>query len=112
MKYKDDRGPNELSLATVFMKKAEKITDVRVTWRKESRTWGVTTEDDRAPVLVRSFRRQEEATDYARGLCSGLAITRGPTGRFWLVLELNVHRKNGTIRIKDSYGRDPRDVKG
>jgi hypothetical protein len=112
MKYKDDRGPDPLALSITFLRQSEKITDVRVVWRQDIRKWSVTTEDHEAPQLRRTFRRVADATQWARGLCSGLAIVRGPTGRFWLPLELSIHAKDGTIRLKDSYGRDPRDVKG
>ncbi|GAA3776696.1 DUF2188 domain-containing protein [Flavobacterium ginsengiterrae] len=43
---------------------------------------------------------QKEAIDIAREIAKNQQS------------ELVVHRKNGTIRDKDSYGNDPRDIKG
>lgn len=43
---------------------------------------------------------QKEAIDIAREIAKNQES------------ELVVHRKNGTIRDKDSYGNDPRDIKG
>lgn len=43
---------------------------------------------------------QKEAIDIAREIAKNQQS------------ELVVHRKNGTIRNKDSYGNDPREIKG
>lgn len=55
-----------------------------------------------AERATKNFTRQQEAIDYARG------IANNQQG------ELIIHRRNGTIRDKDSYGNDscpPRDTR-
>lgn len=44
----------------------------------------------------------------ARRLCRGLAENQGTNRR----LELQVRTKDGRIKIKDSYGSDPRSIRG
>lgn len=44
----------------------------------------------------------------ARRLCRGIARTQGTNKR----LELQVRTKDGKIKIKDSYGSDPRSSHG
>jgi hypothetical protein len=48
-----------------------------------------------ATRATRVFNRQEDAVKYARGIAKKENT------------ELYVHRRDGTIREKDSYGRDP-----
>lgn len=48
-----------------------------------------------APRATRRFETQQDAIKYARGLAQKEHA------------ELYVHRKDGTIRQKDSYGGDP-----
>ncbi len=48
-----------------------------------------------AERATKNFTRQQDAIDYARSI----AINQQG--------ELIIHRRNGTIRDKDSYGNDP-----
>lgn len=48
-----------------------------------------------AEKATKNFDRQQDAINYARGI----AINQHS--------ELVIHRRNGTIRDKDSYGNDP-----
>lgn len=50
---------------------------------------------ERSPRATKNFNTQKEAIDFARD------IARNQKS------ELVIHRKNGQIRDKDSYGNDP-----
>ena len=109
----DKRTEAERRLADTWTRAADKIRAVRVTWRKDSRRWVMTREDDgrnqmSGGQMIRAFRRKNDAVQYARGYCSGLATYRGPGGRNSMTLELEVHNRLGEIVLKDSYGSDPR----
>lgn len=60
--------------------------------------WQVKKEN--AERATKNFGKQKEAIDYAREI----AQNQGS--------ELVIHRKNGTIRDKDSHGKDPYPPKG
>ena len=56
-------------------------------------TWQVKREG--ASKATKSFNTQQEAINYARDIAKNQQS------------ELIIHRRNGTIRDKDSYGNDP-----
>ena len=58
-----------------------------------SGTWQVKREG--ASKATKSFYTQQEAINYARDIAKNQQS------------ELIIHRRNGTIRDKDSYGNDP-----
>ena len=113
----DHRTEAEKRLTDTWNRAADRVHTVRVTWRKDSRRWVMTREESgrnqmSGGQMVRAFRRKNDAVQYARGYCAGLATYRGPGGRHSMTLELEVHNRLGEIVLKDSYGSDPRDVKG
>jgi hypothetical protein len=101
---------------------ADKITRVHVTWRPDSRRWGVLAvyfirdadahPDDWSDVnnyLASTHRTQRAAAQWARGFCAGLIVSRQVAGP----LQLLVHeRRSGRIRYEASFGNDPEGTKG
>lgn len=63
---------------------------------------------DSTVLLIASFRIKRTAVAFARNMGNTIADEQGRNLR----LELQVRGKDGRILQKDSYGTDPRSVKG
>jgi hypothetical protein len=82
---------------------------VEVTYEKRSGWWVTTAQysDNRIEMVTQDMWKWV-AVLRARKMCKGIAKSQGTNKR----LELQVRTKDGQIKTKDSYGSDPRVVKG
>lgn len=80
---------------------------VEVSYEKGWWLTTVTYSDGREEYITQDMWKYV-AVRRARKMCRGIAKTQGTNKR----LELQVRTKDGQIKTKDSYGSDPRVVKG
>lgn len=82
---------------------------VEITWQSKGKVWVTTAHHNGGDISMMSqskWKWYEVMT--ARVWCRSLAKTQGTNKR----LELQVRTKDGQIKIKDSYGSDPRTRRG
>jgi len=76
----------------------EDTMQLHVTYHQAAKEWVVL--EDGGKVCGKGFGTKAEAVSYGREISKKIKA------------ELVIHRRDGVIKGKDSYGNDPKDIKG